>query len=36
MLECAIHPLTYRGEGIPATVIKMPDRNPADKKQAVP
>ena len=23
MLECAIHPITYRGEGILATVVKM-------------
>ena len=22
MLECAIHPITYRGEGILATVVK--------------
>ena len=24
MLECAIHPITYRGEGILATVVKIP------------
>ena len=23
MLECAIHPITYRGEGILATVVKI-------------
>ena len=23
MLECAIHPITYRGEGILATVVKV-------------
>ena len=23
MLECAIHPITYRGEGILATVVKL-------------
>ena len=23
MLECAIHPITYKGEGILATVVKM-------------
>ena len=22
MLECAIHPITYRGEGIVATIVK--------------
>ena len=23
MIECAIHPITYKGEGILATVVKM-------------
>ena len=26
MLECAIHPITYRGEGILATVVKFTSR----------
>ena len=27
MLECAIHPITYKGEGILATVVKMYKKN---------
>ena len=27
MLECAIHPITYRGEGILATVVKSQRRS---------
>ena len=33
MLECAIHPITYKGEGIPATVVKMYKKNPGMQKK---
>ena len=33
MLECAIHPITYKGEGILATVFKMYKKNPGMQKK---
>ena len=33
MLECAIHPITYKGEGILATVVKMYKKNPGMQKK---
>ena len=34
MLECAIHHITYKGEGILATVVKMYKKNPKMQKNS--
>ena len=33
MLECAIHPITYKGEGILATVVKMYKKKSGNAKK---
>ena len=36
MLECAIHPITYRGEGILATVVKAVWQNTKGNEEQKP